>query len=55
METYLQKETDVETEKSIYYDSMRFGDSNIVRSLSGHGCHGSLALTEFQDITYGTR
>ena len=29
----IQKETDTETEKSIYYDFMRFGDSSTVTNL----------------------
>jgi hypothetical protein len=30
MHVNIQKEKDTETEKSIYYDFMRFGDSSIV-------------------------
>ena len=32
----IQKETDTETEKSIYYDFMRFGNSSTVPNLLKH-------------------
>jgi hypothetical protein len=33
METYRKKQTELETEKNIYYDFMRFGDSITVPNL----------------------